>query len=109
LIALLTDSDIIENGKNAKHPLLHELCDHLCDQNLSLFLVFWQSPQFLKYWDNMNYIDMYENSALQRLSVYLSRGDKQVNNWIKEKVGVIPSSKTIEGKCVGRYRIQWPV
>jgi hypothetical protein len=106
LLNNVSEEEIITDGKFAQHPFLHELC-HQYNYSFPLLIEVWKKPVFQKYWDNVNYLDKYYNTALKRLSICLfeTKENSGKIKWIKENMKVIPCLEEIDGMCNGKYLV----
>ncbi len=100
LIDRITDEEIMDDGRFAQHPFLHEVC-HQNIFSFPLLKELWSKPIFKKYWNNHEYQDKYGNTVLERLSISLYPVDTDTEKfkWIKDNMKVIPQ-RDFNGICI---------
>ena len=85
----LTEKEILTSTIRG-HPFLHEVCDQ---SNMFEFLQYlWAQPKFRPYWDSQKYLDRYELTVFQRLSLRLYKDTKETQ-WVQENMRVIPATQ----------------
>lgn len=72
----ITIDELMENGKTARHPILHEVC-HQYSCTFELIKIMWHHPKLKNLWNNPDYIDEYGNTVTERMARTLSHINKR--------------------------------